>query len=128
MKNSQQTKTNARSRLRSMALAYVQFAEEHPAKFQIMFQRPMKAEPSIPYTFVETGQETFTIGIEVFAEAFGGDTQKARSAALLCWSSLHGLCSLWVGQSMRLALNDEFSFSEIANTNINLMLSKLLDE
>jgi AcrR family transcriptional regulator len=81
------------SRLKSMAIAYVRFAAEHPAHFEVMFSwRPEQpAEPS------PAGARAFGILEQTIREGQeSGDVRAGDSVVLarLVWSQVHGVSML----------------------------------
>ena len=88
--------------LPKLAEAYVRFALEHTAMFQVMFRNPLPLERHKPeYAFLKLGQEIFEMMVGVFAKH--GSPEKARQMALMGWSLIHGLVSLRIdGPLMRI--------------------------
>lgn len=84
-------------RLRASGLAYVQFAQRHPALYRLMFQRlACVVEHSELH---QQSMESMTVLLEaastlLHAPAFD---ERVRVAAAACWSLVHGLSSLAMG-------------------------------
>jgi AcrR family transcriptional regulator len=81
------------SRLRAMAVAYVRFAAEHPAHFEVMFgwnpQQPASPSPA--------GARAFGILEQTIREGQeSGDVRPGDSAVLarLVWAQVHGVSML----------------------------------
>lgn len=86
-----------RARLRGLADAYLDFAQEHPALYQAMFVRQSEltfAVGEIPAS-LRAGFEVFRAAVAPYAE---GD---AETLTELFWSSLHGLATLQAGKRLR---------------------------
>jgi AcrR family transcriptional regulator len=81
------------SRLKAMALAYVQFAAEHPAHFEVMFGwNPHEPVPPSP-----AGARAFGILEQTIREGQqAGDVRPGDSAMLarLVWAEVHGVSVL----------------------------------
>jgi AcrR family transcriptional regulator len=86
-------------RLKEQGLAYVRFALDHPARFDLMFRRARlnAQDPAL----VETSQAAFSVLQEGVAAIPGaGSPERASIRALAAWSTVHGFA--------RLALDGEF--------------------
>jgi AcrR family transcriptional regulator len=81
------------TRLRAMALAYVRFAAEHPAHFEVMFSW----SPHEPARPSPAGARAFGILEQTIREGQGsGDVRPGDSVALarLVWAQVHGVSML----------------------------------
>ncbi|QDZ15353.1 TetR/AcrR family transcriptional regulator [Humibacter ginsenosidimutans] len=80
-------RTTARRAVEAVAGAYVQFAAEHPAVYEAMFQQPIDARFASEDSATELRQ-----GFAVLAEAVGehGDGTKTE----VFWGALHGIAQL----------------------------------
>ena len=79
------------SRLRAMALAYVRFAAEHPAHFEVMFSPEQPARPS------SAGERAFGILEQTIREGQrSGDVRPGDSVAIarVVWAQVHGVSML----------------------------------
>ncbi len=56
-------------RLESMARIYLAFAADHPAKYTIMFKRPLGKEPRETFAYIEIGRDIFRMLAEEVAAA-----------------------------------------------------------
>lgn len=86
-----------RARLRRLADAYLDFAQEHPALYQAMFVRQSEltfAVGEIPAS-LRAGFEVFRAAVAPYAE------DDAETLTELFWSSLHGLATLQAGRRLR---------------------------
>jgi AcrR family transcriptional regulator len=81
------------SRLKAMAVAYVRFAAEHPAHFEVMFSwNPLQPPPPSP-----AGARAFGILEQTIREGqASGDVRSGDSVALarLVWAQVHGISML----------------------------------
>lgn len=88
--------------LNALGVAYVEFAVENRAHFEVMFQRDLLRTPAL----LEAGARSFEVllgAVESVMAAHaptGGTSKKARSDARLvalgCWATAHGLATLHV--------------------------------
>lgn len=86
------------ARLRALGAGYVGFAVRHPAHFRVMF---VKMVDTTQYPSLHTcADQSFAVLIEAIVEAQkAGVVRKGNAAelALLAWSAVHGLATLWIG-------------------------------
>lgn len=76
------------ARLQAMALAYVKFAAEHPAHYEVMFSVAPKSD---------AGERAFSILEETIAEGQKSGEVRAGNAdelARIVWSVVHGISTL----------------------------------
>lgn len=76
-------------------LAYVSFAVDHPAHFQVMFQ------PALYRADDEAVQEAEQRAGAILAERAGGLAGGDEHTALAGWSIAHGFASLWLSGALR---------------------------
>jgi AcrR family transcriptional regulator len=95
----------------AIAKTYLKFAIQHPATFEIMFHKPLGSEPSFPYTYIDTGRQIFTIATEALAGMLpkGVSKKDIQHRTIASWSAIHGICSLWVGQTLQIIGASEVS-------------------
>jgi AcrR family transcriptional regulator len=75
--------------------AYVMFAAEHRAYFEVMF-RPELLRRDDP-TLAEVGLEAYQLLLEGVRAALGDPTPEALAVnATVAWSQAHGLATLWL--------------------------------
>jgi len=89
--------TKPAARLRAMGAGYVRFAVQHPAHFRVMFVKivDMTQYPSLH----ACADRSFTALLEATLEGQkAGLVRKGDAAelALLMWSAVHGLATLWI--------------------------------
>lgn len=82
-------------KLRQATLAYVRFARNNPAMYQLMFGAELSGSAEIP-ELRQAREASFGELKKIIAELLGKDVQSAevRAAALAGWSYTHGLASL----------------------------------
>lgn len=87
--------------LNALGIAYVEFARDNPAHFEVMFQRGLLNEPAL----AQAAAESFQLLLETIAALNTGtgagrasaNTQRERElAALGSWAMVHGLATLHV--------------------------------
>jgi AcrR family transcriptional regulator len=82
------------ARMDAMGLAYVRFAAEHPAHFQVMFSGPRKLDKE---EASEAGARAFGVLEQTIREAQeAGEIRRGdpREQALLAWAQIHGISAL----------------------------------
>jgi len=85
------------SRLKTMALAYVRFAAEHPAHFEVMFSPDQARRPS------PAGARAFGILEQTIREGQeSGDVRSGDSVVLarLVWAQVHGVSMLRLAEDL----------------------------
>ncbi len=90
---------NYKSRLTGMGVAYVSFAREHPAYFEVMFGAQPLSEPKEEACAAEL--RAFEILEETIAEGQAkGDLRPGRTRLMACtlWSLVHGISALKLDQ------------------------------
>ncbi len=98
------------AQLRSLAAAYVQFAQAHPGRFRLMFRKDLVNRQDPRYQAVT--QKALS-GFFVAALRYRGippeGAQQARSLAVFvaAWSAAHGLAHLALEDKMDFALDKE---------------------
>ncbi len=83
----------------AVGLAYVAFALQHPAKFQLMWRRDLinERDPAFQAAY----QDMRALLASGFADTLNDDNPETLDPAeLLAWSSVHGLASLMVEGSV----------------------------
>ncbi|OWA10976.1 TetR family transcriptional regulator [Streptomyces sp. CS227] len=101
--------------LRERGVAYVRFAHEYPAHFQVMFQPALlrTEDPALRAATAAAG-EALRAGV---AGAPGADATQPRLAGVAAWSLAHGFASLLLSDNLDDALEGrapEDAFREIA--------------
>ncbi len=92
------------ARLRTIGVAYVRFAFEHPAEFKFMFRPELCADPLAPSEQVAgASRESYSPLERAIAAclADGSLTGDAETLALTAWAAVHGLASLVVDGPLR---------------------------
>lgn len=101
--------------LRERGVAYVRFAREHPAHFQVMFQPALLRtdDPALRAATASAG-EALRAGV---AGAPGAGAARPRLAGVAAWSLAHGFASLLLSDNLDDALEGrapEDAFRELA--------------
>lgn len=99
--------------MEAIGLAYIHFAVDHPAHFDVMFRSGLdkRSDPELheaadaAYRFLEAGTEAMLEGHDLEVEA--------HHVAAYSWSVVHGLASLWVDGSLPQFMDGE-SIDEVA--------------
>lgn len=83
------------SKMQAVSKAYMQFAFEHPAMYQLMFGSQL-AHNEMNATLFAARNQAYHVVEQCVAEVLGQDIQskEVRSAALAAWAFAHGLASL----------------------------------
>jgi AcrR family transcriptional regulator len=82
-----------RARLTALGVAYVRFAAAHPHHFRLMF-RPELWKPGAYPGLAAVAARTFARLSETVGACRGGEDPQLP--ALLAWSAIHGLATLWL--------------------------------
>ncbi|MEZ5936740.1 MAG: TetR/AcrR family transcriptional regulator [Hyphomonadaceae bacterium] len=80
-------------RITAIGIAYVSFALDQPALFQLMFRRELVELQKFPQT-EEIADEAFNVPHAAVAEACGKSMDACMPEMLACWSMVHGLATL----------------------------------
>ncbi|MFC5136903.1 TetR/AcrR family transcriptional regulator [Actinomycetospora rhizophila] len=78
-----------RPAVEAVSVAYLDFAGEHPAVYEAMFQEPIDTAFAQDDTRAE-----LRAGFDTLAEAIGDDGDDGGTATEVFWSALHGACLL----------------------------------
>lgn len=90
---------------RAVGVAYVAFAVDHPAYFELMF-RPEQYrtdDPALAEARAAAGQVLYESADDV-ADAAGGDVLLAGTAG---WAYVHGIATLWSNRNLPPVLGDD---------------------
>lgn len=96
--NGRVTSDNAADDLRNMGLAYMDFAEQHPLMYRLMFNTPLPPLSEHPEMLAKS-QHAFALLHDRLASMDLSDPENqiedpARYDAVFIWAALHGLASL----------------------------------
>ncbi|MES2387017.1 MAG: TetR/AcrR family transcriptional regulator [Bacteroidota bacterium] len=109
-------------RLRALADAYMRFALENPGYYDLMFimRAPMKAFHNSPDPWNEgkASYEYLKATIQACAEAGYRLRIDLESAALMAWSTCHGVVALRVRDRLK----------GIPDEDLNYMISRIMDQ
>lgn len=85
------------ARLRAMGAGYVRFAVQHPAHFRVMFEKMVDMTEHA--SLHACADQSFAVLLDAVTEGQkAGQVRKGSAAelALLLWSTMHGLATLWL--------------------------------
>jgi len=84
------------SRMRGLGRGYVRFAIAHPAHYRVMFRADL-GDVSERSEHEAEGNACFARLMSVASEHTGEplESRSTRELALMCWTTVHGLASLW---------------------------------
>ena len=93
-----------RNRFDDVGIAYVRFAVDHPAHFQVMFRPELyrAGDPELLAAKAAAGAVLYESARQV-ADAAGGDEVRAGVAA---WAYVHGIATLWLDGNLPAAVGD----------------------
>lgn len=100
-----ESETDPVERAREIGCAYVKFALDHPALFQLMFRREMVDLENFEDAHA-TAISTFELPQAVIAAAHGKKPEDALNETIACWSMAHGLATLMLEGKMPEALGE----------------------
>ncbi|MEV5980467.1 TetR/AcrR family transcriptional regulator [Streptomyces sp. NPDC052114] len=96
---------SARTRLKALSRAYLDFAAEHRGMFELMFRHDLLESDGLGLR--ETSLPLFDVLVGLVAEARPASDAGARTVAGALWANLHGIAQLWGWGSLRLATGAE---------------------
>ncbi len=108
-------------RLNDMGVAYVRFAREHPAYFEVMFSTP--PDPAEPGEVCEAEQRAFQILEETIVEGQKAGLLRpgdSRLTACALWSLVHGISALKLEQ---MPFEDGLGPDEFVSACCNILLT-----
>lgn len=114
-----------RKQLQQAALAYVQFALDHPDTFKIMFSGVLEKEKDYP-AFVEISQKTFQRVVDVVRACQKAGVLKSKSTeltAVAVWGQVHGIVSLALEGQISHTILDRQRVQDIVSFAIEQMIS-----
>ncbi len=90
------SEVDALERFRRIGMAYLGFAEEHSAHFQVMFQASYFDSEDERYLVASVdAYEVLAQSATELVEAGIASTENFESLAILAWAAVHGLAVLW---------------------------------
>ncbi|MEV7192985.1 TetR/AcrR family transcriptional regulator [Streptomyces sp. NPDC093510] len=96
---------DARTQLRGLSRAYLDFAVTHRGMFELMFRHDLLESDQLGLR--ETSLPLFDVLVGLVAEARPASGPGARVVAGALWANLHGIAQLWGWGSLRLATGAE---------------------
>ncbi|AMJ67794.1 TetR family transcriptional regulator [Hymenobacter sp. PAMC 26628] len=97
---------NASERLLALGRQYLRFALEHPELYELMFMMtaPMEAEAAcdalVPWAGGRAAFDQVAGAVQQGIDAGLFKQANAETAALMVWSQVHGLASLWLSKRL----------------------------
>jgi AcrR family transcriptional regulator len=117
----EENQSNPHKQLIETAWAYIQFAQEEQACFQIMFSGVLEQEKDYP-DFVEISQQTFQLVVLVVdrckREGILRDEPSLLLAAVV-WGQIHGLISLILSGQISHQVLDKYPMRELMIRTMN---------
>ncbi len=90
---------NPLEQLRSVGVAYVRFAAQHPAHFRVMFSPEVAGGRASP-ALQEAARTTFSRLLAGLGQARGVAPEAALDGAITAWATMHGLALLWIDDQL----------------------------
>jgi len=87
---------DAPARLRAVMLAYVEFAQAHPARFHLMFGPEVERRNDYPELLEESGKsfDMLKDAVKPFLPGGRAESLSAEEMAFAIWAATHGLATL----------------------------------
>ena len=81
--------------LKSLARIYIQFTDEHPRLWSLLFERSMPHGDQLPDWYLKKVRQLLGLVEDAIAPLFpsGREVERLHSARVI-WTGLHGICSL----------------------------------
>lgn len=121
--------TDPLRRLETLSQVYLGFASAQPAKYHILFRRPLAKDPHADASYITTGKAIFTmLADEVRALHAARPSRRgftAEQVVLCSWSALHGLCGLWIDGPLSHIVPKTTSFEDLSGQFVRYVLSSL---
>ncbi|MCG3172451.1 MAG: hypothetical protein GMKNLPBB_00603 [Myxococcota bacterium] len=86
------------ARFNASGVGYLRFAVEHPGHFRLMFSSDVPMDDKYP-SLAAAGADSFGVLVECIVNCQQAGVMRAGDVmeiALLCWSQVHGLATLYV--------------------------------
>ena len=116
-------------RATAIAVVYLRFAAEQPAKYVVMFRRPLAKTPRPVSTYIATGRTIFKMLATEVAALLARKPEKAAFSAELItmcsWSALHGLCALWNDGPMLMIAPEGAKYEDLATQFVAYLLQSI---
>ncbi len=94
-----QSATTPQSLMRQLCTAYITFAREHQAEWQLLFETRAAENP--PAWYQERIDHLFRAIRLHLKPLLGGSDAQADQALKILWASIHGICSLTLSGKLR---------------------------
>ena len=109
--------SDPRERLRAIGIAYVRFAVRNPHYFRVMF-KPEVRERGVYPDLDEVATRTFDRVVDTvraYLVYTGSPSVDPVRPSILCWSTVHGLASLWLDGPLPAKVGGAAQFETIAD-------------
>jgi AcrR family transcriptional regulator len=119
--------TTPEARIRKISSLYLTFAAEQPAKYTVMFRRPLGKALVPAFTYIATGRQIFAmLATEIAAMAKErGRALDPHLSTMAAWSMMHGLCSLWNDGPMKFIAPEGVSYEALAERFVSLIVASI---
>jgi AcrR family transcriptional regulator len=114
----------APEQLRALGVAYVRFAVTHPRYFRVMFSPEVTGERATAALRQASGS-TYSL-LTARLCAVGLSESAASDAALLAWSTVHGLAMLWLDRQLTFP-GLASSAEDLAQKVLGILMSTRID-
>ena len=87
--------------LKSLARVYIQFTDDHPRLWSLLFQPSLPHGDQLPDRYIEKVRRLLGLAETAIAPMFpsGREVERLHSVRVL-WTGLHGICSLYASGAM----------------------------
>lgn len=121
-----------REQLSAMGKAYLRFAAEHPAHYEIMMGPLLHEEKQAeePTRLSEAAEQSFlplALLVNRLGEAGAIDPERGRYAATMLWGMCHGVADLWLGGILPHFYEDH-SYEELVDALISDVTDMVMPE
>jgi AcrR family transcriptional regulator len=117
-------------RLIARGVTYVRFAVQHPRQFRLMYGSDLEACDDA--LLVETRERAFATLTDCVKEVMDMrgevDPQRLAVAVAGCWSSVHGLATLWIDGRLRFARERFAKVEDLLRAVVDLMLPSVFQK
>lgn len=93
LKQAQAQQQDALGKVRAFAQTYLDFAQQHPFQWQLLFEHRMANGSAIPqWQQTRIDQLFSTLETVLAAQASSASTKQVQEASRTIWASVHGIC------------------------------------
>lgn len=105
MQEAKKDQASAQDALHAVGVAYVRYAVQSPSHFRIMFSQAL-ADRTAHSALEAAGNATFQLLVDTAAEAVKASETDPMSVALLGWSLVHGVATLYLDGMLQTVATD----------------------